>query len=228
MNKFLYQLNGYEAKRKRLLKKAPAGIVKDYLSVPFPSPDELINNCKIIALDFETTGLDPNKDKLLSVGFVEMQGNEILISTAYHQIIRTNEALKAENVIIHRITDDAKDAGMALKEVVDHLLEALAGKVMLVHFHNIEKQFLNKACQLLYGMPIIFPIIDTLFVEKRKLDKKDIGYDPSELRLSSLRDRHELPEHRAHNALTDAIATAELFLAQTSNSGETKLEQVLL
>ena len=99
--------------------------------------------------------------------------------------------------------------------MVETLLRALTGKVMLVHFSRIEQQFLNQACLELYGMPIIFPIIDTLVVAKRRLDKRDIAYDPSELRLSHLRGKYGLPDHYAHNALNDAIATAELLLVQT-------------
>jgi DNA polymerase-3 subunit epsilon len=57
-------------------------------------------------------------------------------------------------------------------------------------------------------------------VAKRRLDKRDVAYDPSELRLSMLRQRYHLPDHYAHNALNDAIATAELFLAQISDDSD--------
>ena len=66
---------------------------------------------------------------------------------------------------------------------------------------------------------------------KRRLDNRDVAYDPSELRLSSLRHRFGLPEHFAHNALNDAIATAELLMAQVNQLPEreqTKLNQLLI
>ena len=105
----------------------------------------------------------------------------------------------------------------------------LAGKVMLVHFARIERQFLQQACIELYGMAPVFPIIDTLVIAKKKLDKRDVAYDPSELRLSALRAKYQLPNHYAHNALNDAIATAELLLAQTSKKNEDlTLQQLIL
>ncbi len=88
---------------------------------------------------------------------------------------------------------------------------------MLVHFARIERQFLTQACLELYGMAPEFPIIDTLVIAKRQLDKRDVAYDPSELRLSNLRHKYQLPDHHGHNALNDAIATAELLLAQINN-----------
>jgi len=227
MKSLLHVLNGYETKRKRLLKKVPTGPLKDYLSVPFPKPSQLIESQKIIALDFETTGLDAQQDRLLSVGFVNLQNNHIKLSTTHHQIIRSEDELKADNVIIHQITDDAKDAGDALAEVIPTLLERLAGNVMLAHFRRIESQFLNAACEVLYGYPCVCPIIDTLEIEKSRLDMRDVAYDPSELRLSNLRTKYGLPNHKAHNALTDAIATAELFLAQQAHYKFHHLKQVL-
>ncbi|MCW8834707.1 MAG: exonuclease domain-containing protein [Colwellia sp.] len=214
-------LVGYEAKRKRLLKKAPDGPLKDFLSVPFPSLDTPIQQLPILALDFETTGLDAKADKLLSVGFVAMEDEQIKLNSCYHQIIKTKAQLEESNVIIHQITDTQKEQGQPLRLVIEKLLKALAGKVMLVHFARIERQFLTQACLELYGIAPEFPIIDTLVIAKRQLDKRDVAYDPSELRLSSLRDKYALPSHHGHNALNDAIATAELLLAQINHKPKT-------
>lgn len=230
MNSFYYWLNGYEVQRKRLLTKAPEGPLKDFLSVPFPKPDTAIAQCRILSVDFETTGLNAQQDKLLSVGFVELANNQISLASCYHQVIKTQGELTASNVVIHQITDDIKDQGESLAYVVEKLLAALAGKVMLVHFSRIEKQFLTQACLELYGLAPVFPIIDTLVLIKNRFDKHHTPYDPSTLRLSNLRDYYQLPQHFAHNALSDAIATAELLLAETANRSAThqSLEYFLL
>lgn len=217
INALINYLAGYEAKRKRLLKKAPDGPLKAFLSVPFPSLDTPINELPILAVDFETTGLDAKADKLLSVGFVVLDHEQIKLNDCYHQIIKTKAQLEESNVIIHQITDTQKDQGQPLHVVIEQLLKALAGKVMLVHFARIERQFLQQACLELYGLIPDFPIIDTLVIAKRQLDKRDVAYDPSELRLSNLRHNYQLPDHHGHNALNDAIATAELLLAQINN-----------
>lgn len=210
-------LAGYEAKRKKLLKKVPDGPLHDFLSVPFPTLDTLFAELPILAVDFETTGLDAKADKLLSVGFVSLTKEQIKLNSSYHQIIKTKTQLEESNVIIHHITDEQKEQGQPLHTVVERLLEALTGKVMLVHFARIERQFLQQACLELYGVAPEFPIIDTLVIAKRQLDKRDVAYDPSELRLSNLRSKYQLPDHHGHDALNDAIATAELLLAQINN-----------
>ncbi len=222
-------LIGYEAQRKRMLKKAPKGPLYNFLSVPFPQLFTPFDQVPILAVDFETTGLDAIQDKLLSVGCVDLIDNQIKLGSSYHQIISSRGRLTPDNVSIHQITDDQKDQGQSLAQVIEQLLQRLAGKVMLVHFARIERQFLRQACIELYGMAPVIPMIDTLMVAKRRLDKKDVAYDPSELRLSTLRTKYNLPDHYAHNALNDAIATAELLLAQTNECHENPaLEKLLL
>jgi DNA polymerase-3 subunit epsilon len=210
----LSKIFGYEATRKWLLRKAPEGVLKDYLSVPFPDPKTALNKVPILAMDFETTGLDVKKDQILSVGHILIDGLEIQISSAYHQIINTRGNLKEEGVIIHQITDDVKSQGEMMEKVIEQLLQAMAGKVVLVHFAHIEKHFLHHACKQLYGMAPVFPMIDTLVLARRRLDQRTALYSPNDLRLFNLRDNYNLPRYKAHNALSDALATAELFLAE--------------
>ena len=125
---------GYEAKRKKLLKKAPAGALRDFLSVPLPSLNTPIDKVEILAVDFETTGLDAKQDQLLSVGFVTLKQQQISLKTSYHQIIKTKAQLEESNVIIHHITDSQKEQGQALATVVEALLKALATKKNVTWF----------------------------------------------------------------------------------------------
>lgn len=206
---------GLQARRKRLLAKAPYGPLRDFLSVPFPDPQTPLDHTPILAVDFETTGLDPDKAHILSIGHVCVDNNEIVLSTAQHTIVHSDGELDEENVVIHQITDSHKASGEPLQQAIEQLLAAMTGRVMLVHFGRIEKAFLATACQQLYGMAPVFPMIDTLFMAKQRMDMRTAGYDPSELRLFRLREYHGLPRYGAHNALSDAISTAELFLVET-------------
>jgi DNA polymerase-3 subunit epsilon len=214
MLNYLFNYFTYEEKRKRLLNKAPDGVIKDFLSVPFPSPNTIIEQTPILAVDFETTGLNPKIDQILSVGYITIENDEILLSKSCHKIIRTTGELTEKNVIIHEITDDKKSQGELLHKVIEQLLKALAGKIMLVHFSKIENFFLQQACKQLYNFVPIFPIIDTLVIAKNRMDNFGIAYTPTELRLFNLCQWHKLPNYKAHNALNDALATAELFLAE--------------
>lgn len=205
-----------QAKRERLLKKARPGPLQDFLAVPFPPIDQLLFDTQILSVDFETTGFNAQRDQILSIGFTSMQRGQITLANNYHQVIKTSGALTENNVAVHSITDRHTQSGIELAQGVEALLEALAGKVMLVHYAQIERTFLQQACYRLYGIAPVFLMIDTLLIAKKRKDKAATFYDPSELRLENLRREHQLPAHYAHNALNDAVATAELLLAETA------------
>jgi len=184
----------------------------------------------ILSLDFETTGLNAVQDQLLSIGCVDIANGKIKLGSGHHQVIRTLGQLKKDNVVIHKITDAEKERGAELKEAIDQLLRLMAGKVVLVHYAKVERNFLREACLQIYGMVPPVLMIDTLAITKRRLDRHSIPYDPSRLRLMHLRNNFGLPNYNAHNALKDAIATAELLLAelQTHHKGlRTSLRKLL-
>ena len=195
------RLFGPDSRRKRALAKAPRGALHDYLSHPFPRQRARCRDVPIVSVDLETTGLDPRKDAILSVGLVEVRGMSIRLGTAWHEIIRIDRDIPADSAVIHQITDDhAATAGKPIEEVLPELLRRLEGKVMLVHFSRIEQLFIDAACRQLYGGPFVIPIIDTLKLGQRVFE----------------RPRYNLPQYRAHNALNDALSTAELFLAMAA------------
>lgn len=216
----LHPILGYEAQRKRLVKRAvksaPKGALATYLSTPLPDINSNIEDVDIIALDFETSGLDARQDKLLSVGFVQLQQLQIHLGSNYHNVVHHQGDLTADNVVIHQLTDNDIANGLPLKQVLDDLLTALAGKVMLAHYAKVERQFLQQGCQAIYGIKPPIAIIDSLLVSKRRFDLTGTPYDPSRLRLVNLRQEFGLPPHYVHNALNDAIATAELLIAQVN------------
>lgn len=202
--------------RKRALAKAEPGILHDYLSTPLTSKKTACEKLTIVSLDLETTGLDPQKDKILSFGLVELQHMTIKLETARHQLITINEEIPEESAVIHQITDDQAATGVSIQEALQELLQRLAGKVMLVHYSAIEQRFINAACERLFGAPFVIPIIDTLVLAQRIFERRNHTIQPGDLRLFNLRPRYNLPNYKAHNALSDALATAELFLAMAS------------
>ncbi len=61
------------------------------------------------------------------------------------------------------------------------------------------------------------PTVDTLLLEEAILRRKDAPIMPGDLRLQACRERYNLPNYPAHNALVDALATAELLQAQAQH-----------
>lgn len=212
MNLF-YKLVDVNFFRRRLLAKTNADVMKCFLTEAFPTPKTLISEIDIVSLDIETTGLNPNSDKIVSIGLVTIDSLGIELSSSWHQILQAKQQLQEPNVAIHQITDDQTKAGMDIEQALPLLLENLKGKVLLAHNANVEHGFLNQACLALYQTKFAMPIIDTQVLAKRVFDRQGAVYKNTDLRLFNLRQYYNMPVYKAHNALMDAIATAELFLA---------------
>lgn len=203
-------------RRQYLLKKAQEGSFKNYLSQPIPSPAAEVSAVEFIVLDFETTGLNPETNAILSVGYTVIKNNRVIMQQNGYHIVHQQNELQSDNVVIHQITDTVARSGIELKTAIDDLLEKMAGRVLVAHHAAIEVGFLNAACRQLYGHPIPLRVIDTLLLEKKRLQRRHSALKPNQLRLFNIRKAYELPRYKAHNALEDAIATAELFLAMVA------------
>lgn len=208
---------GKEYQRRQALAKVSPGPLADYLATPFPDKKRDCRELEIVAIDLETTGLDPRKDEILSIGMVNIDHFGVKLATAWHSIVRIHREIPGESAIIHQITDDQSAAGRPIDELLPEVLRRLAGKPMLVHYSPIEQNFISAACKKLYGAPFVIPIIDTLEIGQRVFARRNHTIQAGDLRLFNLRPRYNLPQYKAHNALTDALATAELFLAMVDN-----------
>ena len=193
------------------------------------SGDTPLCEAPLVALDFETTGLNPKTDSIVSIGLVAMTTQRIRCAQAQHWIIKPDTELKSKSVVIHGIThSDVADAP-TFNRVLDELLEHLQGKVVVAHHKDNESRFLNSAMKQYIGEEIVFPCIDTMSLEarfsrtfKRTFLRSLLGQKTPSIRLTDCRSRYHLPYYRQHNALTDATACAELLQAQiaTHYSGE--------
>ena len=205
-----------DRRRRKALQAATPGPLRDFLATPPPGPATGLSQLRLLAVDLETTGLDERTARIVSVGFVPVDGLRIELSGARHLLVR-GEALVGQSAIFHGLGDDLVAEGLPLPEALAELLGALAGRVLLAHHTRIETTFLSAACRRTWGADLPCPAVDTLELERR-LTTSAWQPDPREgtLRLSQARRRHGLPTYRAHHALGDALACAELYLAQAA------------
>lgn len=220
-----------QERRERALRSAAPGPLRDHLAVPLPDPATPLDALRLLALDLETTGLDPRTDRVLSLGWVPVDGGSIVLGGAQRFVVRGEGGAGAldgdgdgdgggvgQSAAVHGLTDDALAEGVPLADAVAALLDALAGRALLAHFARIETGFVAAACDRLWGGAPAFAVVDTLDLERRLIGghRSHLGREPEPgaLRLWTARERRGLPVYRAHEALTDALACAELYLAQ--------------
>jgi DNA polymerase III subunit epsilon len=203
-----------EQARLRALRRVGPGPLLDYLEAPQPGLDTPLADLRLLAIDIETTGLDPLRDRVLSIGWLPVDGGRVVLGGAGRVVVHDAEGV-GRSATVHGLTDDQLAGGVAVEAAVSRLLAALAGRVMLAHFARIETEFLSAVCEKAWGAALPCVVVDTFELERRAV-AGGWGSEPARgaLRLWTARERRALPVYRAHEALTDALACAELYLAQ--------------
>lgn len=197
--------------------------LRNFYRADWPDADTPLAQLAFAALDIETTGLDPRHHAIVSIGLIPFTLERILTDQAWYQLIRPEGDLTAESVTFHQITHADIQRAPRFEEVLQDLLERLAGRIAVVHFRNIERHFLDRETSRAFGEGLQFPLIDTMQIEAQLHPRRRVswwqrlaGKEPLSIRLADSRSRYGLPLYQAHHALTDALATAELFQAQVA------------
>lgn len=206
-------LSPYDGTRKRLCRRAPEGPLRRHLAVPWPDRALDVHEVPMVAVDLETTGLAPRRDEIVSAGWVRIERGRIVLGSACRRSVAPEGELPPSAVVIHGISDDQAASGSPLEVVVRELLEALSGAVLVAHHGRLDAAFLSAACQRCYGASWAGPSIDTLTLLERRLRRGDHPIADGALRLGTARRRFGLPAYPEHDALLDAVAAAELWLA---------------
>jgi DNA polymerase III subunit epsilon len=163
------------------------------------------------AVDLELTGLDPKRDEIISFGAVPIEDGRAQLSAAVSGLARPSAASGAAAIRVHGLrAADLADAP-PLEVAIDPLLEVMAGRVPVVHVSAVERSFLRPALRRV-GVRLRRPMIDTNVLGAVWLSERD-AREPRELSLSDLAVALGLPVHHPHDALGDALTTAQAFIA---------------
>lgn len=157
-----------------------------------------------IALDLETTGLDPKKDKIIEVGAVRVRNGKV--TDRFQSLIDPGVVLPDQITQLTGITQEELNGAPYPEQVLPKLLDFMGDDVILGHSVMFDYSFLKKEAvnQGLWKTEQHAMGIDTL-----KLARVLLPELPSR-RLADLCVHYQI-EHQAHRALGDAESTAELY-----------------
>ncbi len=198
--------------------------LKQFYAATQLDPERPLNEQPLLAIDLETSGLNPEREHILAVGIQPFTLNRIPLGQREQWYVHSPRPVSQGAVAIHQITDSSLADAPKLVDILPKLMAKMAGHLMVVHYRAIERGFLNRASKQLWQEPWLFPVIDTMSLEA-KIYRKKSGWQrwfrrpkhqPS-IRLADARERLGLPFYPPHAADIDALATAELLQAQIAH-----------
>jgi len=180
-------------------------------AAPHPRRGLPWHHASLVALDFETTGLDLERDHVIAYGAVPIERGRILVGAARTQLVHPPRPPSARSQTIHLLREvDLADAPET-REAARGLRATLANRFLVTWYADVEIAFLRR----------LFGGSDRAW-RRRVIDVRDmaivIDRAPAGARrargyaLTQTADRFGVPVSDPHDALDDALVTAQLFL----------------
>ena len=171
---------------------------------------------KRVALDIETTGLDPNLGhKIVEIGCVELENN-YPTGNYFQQYINPDRKMPEEALKIHGLTDEFLSDKPTFSNVAEKLLDFIKDSELVIHNAKFDLGFLNHELDLASRKNLMeFNVIDTL-----SLARKIFPGASNSLDALCRRYNINLTKRKKHGALLDAELLADVFLEM--NGGRQK------
>lgn len=167
-----------------------------------------------IVFDTETTGLNPKKDDIISIGAVKIKDNKILTSQTFEVFIKNSSEISSKSIEIHQIRpidlENAKTADTAIRE----FLKFIGSRPIIGYYLEFDVSMINKYIKPMLGvnLPNEMTEVSELYFDKT------ISLIPQgniDLRFDTILKKCNVPDMGAHNAVNDAIMTAMIYLKLT-------------
>ncbi len=185
--------------------------------IPRPTP---LNQLRFVVFDTETSGLDPHKASLLSLGAVVVQNACIRINESLEVTAFAPAATLGDNIAIHGITRGELREGVKEEEILQHWLDFTGNAVLVAHHAAFDLAVLNRISKKYYGVRLKNPVLDTAYLAKRLEHgtRLDEYIKPEDYSLDRLCERYHIPPDDRHTAAGDAFITAQLLLKLLANA----------
>ena len=168
-------------------------------------------NDEIVVYDTETTGLNPKKDEILSIGAVKIKDNKILTSEKFEIFIRPSKEIDEESIKIHYIRNIDLQNGSKPQEAIDRFLHFIGNRTLVGYYLEFDVKMINRYLKPYLGIKLPNRQIEVSQIYHRK-KRRSIPDGRIDLRFDSIMKDLDLPIFGKHDALSDAIMTAMMYI----------------
>jgi len=194
---------------------AIAAALAGYRSQEQPDLQTALATQRVVVVDVEASGLDPFRDRLISIGAVAVHGGLVRLDDSFDTVLRQDTVSDDRNILIHGIGGSAQLLGRdPTSGLVDFL--GFAGKAPLIAFHaDFDRILIERTTGATLRMKPNNAWLDlallapALFPEHERAIRTLDGW----LNLFGIQN------HDRHDALADALATAQLLLVVLAAAG---------
>lgn len=164
-----------------------------------------IDKQKFICIDCETTGLDPQQDRVIEVAVMCFDASQVYAQM--DTLINPECDIPEASIAIHHITPEMVKDKPTIVQVLSEILEMIGKHIIIGHGVGFDIEILAAAADR-HGIPCTIRqnlILDTLRMARL------YGQSPINS-LEHLRKHFNIPQEGAHRAMSDVVVNREVFL----------------
>jgi DNA polymerase III subunit epsilon len=168
-----------------------------------------------VAIDCETTGLDPRQDDIVTVAAVHIRGARILAASRFEAMVKPAAKMNVEAIKVHRLREGDVAGGRTMEEVLPELLRFIGSRPLVGYYLEFDLAMINKHARQLIGIELPNRRIEVsgLYYE-RKYGDAPRGMEV-DLTFTAILADLGLPILDQHDAFSDALMTAMMYVALT-------------
>jgi len=183
--------------------------VQRYLGTSNPELARDFGSTRFVAVDEETTGLGlrSHRDRLISTGAISVHNELVQLDTGFEIILRQSKPSANENILVHGIDGTTQTTGRDPAEALIEFLE-YARKDLLVGFHaGFDKMMITRATSSVLGIRLENEWLDLAILAPEIVVYLSKGAST----LDDWTDQLQITTSERHNAVADALVTAQLL-----------------
>lgn len=194
------------------------------------TPETPVELVRFVVLDSETTGLDPRKDRLVTIGAVTVVNGEILLEDAFEALLQVDYNTSA--ITVHGVTRDESRGGLEEAAALELFLDYLRDGVIVGHHIGHDVETFSAGYERHWGFRLQNLSLDTMALALvLEADGAFAGFENfHNFTLDALCERFGVIPHDRHTAPGDAFMTAQVFqrlLRLAARAGRKKMGQLL-
>ncbi len=172
---------------------------RKYQDTPFASLFDAPDKGELVALDCETTSLDPKHAELVTIAAVRIRANQILTSQPLQLALHAPDTLDGVSVAIHRIRHQDLKQGLRDREAMEKLLDFIGNRPVVGYHIRYDMEILSRYSRRLFGFPLPNPLVEVSHMYQQRLERllPNAYYD---LSIEAITRHLKLPDSSRHDA----------------------------
>lgn len=166
---------------------------------------------EVVAIDCETTGLDPKSAELVSLAAVCIKADRVLISDSLDLRLQRPESLSGDSIRIHRLRGIDLEDGEAIGDALEKLLDFVGNRPLLGWCIDYDLQVINRHLRPRFGFDLPNACLDMPHVYLREMRRTRPQLEPNP-RFEAVAEALNVPVMGRHTALGDAVTTALMYV----------------